>query len=190
MNRTKPLHRLLLGTTALAILTTACSHTKDEKRYRGPVFQVERGSAAGWVLVSKPENFAFLPPAAGPGGPDLTKVKVVELTNPTQRTSIEIYLVDGGAAQADGIMGAVLRKRQRPNVVEGEGRATLVGRRKGIASIAVWRQTRESTKHCFYCVRVPVGDSLWSFVGTAVAEHFETARRDFRSILNTVKFHM
>jgi hypothetical protein len=188
MNPPRPALPILLVTVGLALLTTACSRTKEEKLYDGAMFRLTKPNAGDWVLVSKPQNFSFPPPPAHRHSPNIRKTKVVELTSVEQQAGIEIYLVRPLSAQGHDVMAAILRKHQRRNIVEAVPKAIAVGGRRGQASIAVWRQTRLSPRHYFYCVRVPLADALWCFVGNASEEHFEAARWHFKRVLNSVKF--
>ena len=86
-------------------------------------------------------------------------------------------------------MKAVLRQDRRRGIAEGKGKPFTVGGREGLATIAIWRQTKTSPKQCFYCVRVPLGARLWCFVGSASQTRFETAKQEFKAILKTVRFH-
>lgn len=160
-----------------------------EQSYQGRVFELAKPSAEGWTLVSDPARFAFPTSVPRPDSPDVAKWKVVELAHREERTVAEVFLVRPANARTRDVMDVLLRARQRRNLARGRPKTTKVGGRTGQASIAIWRQTRHAPKHYFYVVRVPLDDALWCFVGTAPSERFETARGQFRTILDTVRFH-
>jgi len=176
---------LLFGFCFLPVLTGGCSQSKT---YRGPEFEISRPDGYDWTLASRREQFTVAPPMAYEGLPDVSKAKLVELTCPGRRATIEVYLVNSGTAPAEKFAEAILRKPQRRNLAEGEPKATTVGGRPGQASLAVWQQTRDAPKVLFYCVRVPVGGRLWFFVASMEEGQFESLRPDLDAILRTVKF--
>ena len=174
---------------ALALLMGGCGSSRDLERYRGDAFDVGKPPGVGWTLVATAAYFTLPPPQAEEGGPDLARAKVAELVNRGQRSAIEIYVVEGGAASPDKVMAALCRRSQRRSLVEGEPKTVSVGGKKGRASIATWQQTRNSPKQCLYCVRVTLGSALWCFVGSAAESDFGAARKDFKAVLKTVEFH-
>ena len=180
-----PVHPLRLA-CPLAIVAVALSGCGegDIETYRGRAFDVGKPSA-GWTLVADPWHFTLAEPPAD----DLARAKVVELLNRELSASVEIFLVDGGASEAEQVMKAVRRQDQRRGLVESKPRLVAVGNREGLASIAMWQQTKASPKQCFYCVRVPLGGALWCLVGNASQERFRAAVKEFQAILETVTFH-
>lgn len=174
---------------ALALLVGGCGSSRDLERYRGDAFDVAKPPGAGWTLTADPAHFALSPAPAEPGAPDAARGKVAELVNRGQRSSIEIFIVEGGAATPGKVMNALCRRSQRRTLVEGEPKRMSVGGKKGRASIATWRQTGTSPKQCLYCVRVALGTALWCFVGSAAESQFDAARKDFKAVLKTVEFH-
>jgi len=180
-------YTLLSALTAASLIASRRPAAPDGL-YRGAGFELGTPAAHGWRLVSDPRHFAFPAPPCAPAAPSLAKWKVVELAQPDRGAVAEVYLVRPGRAKDTHVAQVLLRKHQRRRLVEGKPARTLVGGRRGNASIAVWRPTPRAVKHCFYVVQVPVGDALWCFVGSVPEEHFDTVRWQFRHILNTVKF--
>ncbi|MFP4056106.1 MAG: hypothetical protein ACLF0G_04485 [Candidatus Brocadiia bacterium] len=188
MNTRRRTARLLLAALGAALLAAGCSSSKDERYYRGPAFEVGKPPSQGWILVSKPRNFAFAAARGHVGLADTAEGKLVELTNPAARASAEIYLVDTTAADTQTVVTALLRQPPRRHLTEGPRRRVLVDGREGVGSIFAWRQSRNATTYYLYCVRVPLGTKLWCFVGTAPAEAFPRLRWDFKTVLRTVRF--
>ena len=183
-----PLSRLAcpfaLAAVALTMALAGCWGSGDIERYQGPVFEVRKPSAE-WTLVADGGHFTLAEPPAA----DVAGAKVVELLNRELRASAEIFMVDGGTAEAERVMKAVRRESQRRGLVVGPRRLVAVGDREGLASIAIWQQTKTSPKQFFYCVRVPLGGALWCFVGNASQTRFKAALKEFGAILKTVKFN-
>jgi len=174
---------------ALVLLAAACSRSKVERLYRGPAFRLAKPAAGDWDLVSNPREFRFPSPLPPPKLGDVRKWKALELSSAAvPRAAMEVYLVRPLSADPSDVMGVLLRRGQRRNLVEGQPKPTLVGGRPGMASIALWRPTRSSSRCYFYCVRVPLEDALWCFVGTASEEDFDAARPHFKTVLNSVRF--
>jgi len=184
------MHRVTGAVAAgLALVAVGCGGSEGLKVYRDEVFELSRPRGGDWRMVARAEEFAVPPPAAQAGLPDVGRSKVLELTSRQRRATMEIYLVSGGAASAKQVMAAVQRRGLRRGVVEGEPKATEIGGRQAVASIATWRQTGKSPKLQLYCVRVPVADALWCFVGSAQAADFDAAKKDFKAVLRSVQFY-
>ncbi|MFW6164251.1 MAG: hypothetical protein ACODAJ_15895 [Planctomycetota bacterium] len=161
----------------------------EEPRYRGQVFEVAKPPAEGWTLVSDPARFAFPTVVPRRGASHVARWKAVEFRHSERRAAAEIFLLRPADLPSGKVMDVLLRTRQRQHLARGRPAPTTVGGRRGQASIAIWRPTRDGPRHCFYVVRVPLDGALWCFVGTAPAERFATARWHFRHILHTVRFH-
>jgi hypothetical protein len=170
---------------SFCVLATGCGRSEDA--YRGPLFEMRKPSV-DWTLVWQAERFTIPPPAAETGAPSLDRAKVLEMLHAGLRASVEVYFIHKGAEQAEPILASLQRRAQRRDFRLGEPKPFAVGGRSGTAVIGSWRQRRDApVVHC-YCVRVPLGSSLWCFVGTVEKDSFDEVRGEFEKALASVKF--